>query len=250
MVTIKNIRSRPKLKLFVKYKNYFSIRFLNNKKLVKQKNFGFGSSIKQKMIQNLQVRRSGWLYYKLKLMRNNVFILSKNSLSLNKKYKTLLFSKQKFKHSLFISNNFMRNIFKSNNNPFLEKLYSRIDFILFRILPLPTLFYVRQLILNRFIKIKCTNKYIVKSNFIIKPGNLIVITKYLFYPKIKSYNKQKLLNFSNFNSSNTFLLFGIDINYKTQSFIMNLDFIKYFQVFSIFYGFFFQKEIIQNFYNR
>jgi ribosomal protein S4 len=249
MVNIKKIRIRPKLKLFIKYKIYSSIRFSNNKKLVKQKNLGYGSSIKQKMIQKTQQRKPGWYYYKTKLMRNNILILSKNSLSINKKYKTLLLSKQKFKHSLFISNNTVRFIFKSKNKQVLQRLYCRIDFLLFRVFSFSSLFYVRQLVLNRFIKLVCINKYIVKSNFIVKPGNLVVIVKYIFYPKIKSYIK-KISAYNNFNNSNTFLLFGVDVNYKTQSFILNFDFIKYFQIFSIFYGFFFSKEIIYNFYNR
>jgi len=249
MVNIKKIRARPKLKLFIKYKIYSSIRFSNSKKLVKQKILGYGSSIKQKMIQNLKQRKPGWHYYKTKLMRNNIFILSKNSLSINKKYKTLLLSKQKFKNSLFISNNAVRSIFKSKNRRVLQQLYCRVDFLLFRIFSFSSLFYVRQLLLNRSVKLVCVNKYIVKSNFIVKPGNLVVIVKYLFYPKIKSYIK-KVSNYNNFNNSSTFLLFGIDINYKTQSFILNFDFITYFQIFSIFYGFFFSKEIIYNFYNR
>jgi ribosomal protein S4 len=249
MVNIKKTRTRPKLKLFIKYKIYSSIRFSNTKKLVKQKNLGYGTSIKQKMMQNLQQRKPGWYYYKTKLMRNNVFVLSKNSLSINKKYKTLLLSKQKFKNSLFIGNNTIRLIFTSKNKHVLQHLYCRIDFLLFRVFSVSSLFYARQLILNRFIKLICVNKYIVKNNFIVKPGNLVVIIKYLFYPKIKSYT-EKVVNCNNFNNSNTFLLFGIDINYKTQSFILNFDFIKYFQIFSIFYGFFFSKEIIYNFYSR
>jgi ribosomal protein S4 len=249
MVNVKKTRIRPKLKLFIKYKIYSSIRFSNSKKLVKQKNLGYGSSIKQKMIQNLQQRKPGWHYYKTKLMRNNIFTLSKNSLSINKKYKTLLLSKQKFKNSLFLSNNVVRLIFKSKNKNVLQQLYCRVDFLLFRIFSFSSLFNVRQLVLNRCIKLVCVNKYIVKSNFIVKPGNLVVIVKHLFYPKIKSYVK-KTLSYSNFNNSNTFLLFGIDVNYKTQSFILNFDFIKYFQIFSIFYGFFFSKEIIHNFYSR
>jgi ribosomal protein S4 len=249
MVDIKKMRTRPKLKLFIKYKIYSSIRFSNSKKLIKHKNLSYGSSIKQKMIPNFQQRKPGWNYYKTKLMRNNIFMLSKNSLSINKKYKTLLLSKQKFKNSLFISNNAVRFIFKSKNKNILQQLYCRVDFLLFRIFSFSSLFYVRQLVLNRFVKLVCVNKYIVKSNFIVKPGNLIIIIKYLFYPKIKSYVKN-ISSYSNFNNSSTFLLFGIDVNYKTQSFILNFDFINYFQIFSIFYGFFFSKEIIYNFYSR
>lgn len=250
MVTAKNIRARPKLKLFVKYKIYSSIRFSNNKKLVKQKSVNSGLSIKQKMTKNLQQRKLGWYYYKVKLTRNNVFILSRNSLSINKKYKTLILSKQKFKKSLLISNNTIRFVFKSKNKLLVERLYCKIDFLLFRVFSFSSLFYVRKLILSRFVKLICINKYIIKSDFIIKRGNLVVIVKHLFYPKIKFYNQKKLLTMSNFNGSNTFLLFGADINYKTQSFILNLDFIKYFQSFSVFYGFFFQKEVIYNFYSR
>jgi len=249
MVNTIKTRTRPKLKLFIKYKIYSSIRFSNNKKLVKQKKLGYGSSIKQKMVQNLQQHKPGWHYYKAKLMRNNIFVLSKNSLSINKKYKTLLLSKQKFKNSLFISNNAIRLIFKYKNKQILQQLYCRIDFLLFRIFSFSSLFHVRKLILNRFIKLVCINSYIIKSNFIVKPGNLVVIVKYLFYPKIKSY-ADKILGSNNFNNSSTFLLFGIDVNYKAQGFILNFDFIKYFQIFSIFYGFLFSKEVIYNFYSR
>jgi ribosomal protein S4 len=249
MVNITKARTRPKLKLFIKYKIYSSIRFSNNKKLVKQKFLGCGSSIKQKMMQNLQPRKPGWYYYKAKLMRNNIFVLSKNSLSISKKYKTLLLSKQKFKSSLFISNNAIRLIFKRKSKQILRQMYCRTDFLLFRIFSFSSLFHARRLVLNRFIKLVCINKYIIKSNFIVKPGNLVVVVKYLFYPKIKSYGK-KLLGCNNFNNSSTFLLFGIDVNYKTQGFILNFDFTKYFQIFSIFYGFSFSKEIIYNFYSR
>jgi ribosomal protein S4 len=238
---------RPQLKVLVKYKIYLSVRLLNNKKLIKQKKCYFGSVIKQKTMENIRKKNSGWVYLKNKLSRNNIFVLSTNNLSINKKYKMYLLSKQKFKNAFFISNNFMRSLFKYKT--LLQKLYCRIDFLVFRIFPFSTLFFIRKLIYHRCIKIKCINKYIVKINYIVQCENLIVITKHIYYPKIQSYNK-KIKIFNHFNYSNTFLLFGMDINYKIQSFILNLDFLRYFEVFSIFYGFLFSINTIKNFYNR
>jgi len=248
MVINKNKRTRIKLKLLIKYRIYFSIRLLNNNKLVNKNNFISQFSIKQKIINNIKNKRSGWNNSKIKILRNNLFIISKNSVYINKKFKTLLLCKQKFYNSFFLTNYLMCYLFKYNNNNF-KKLICRIDFLLLRIFSFPSLFYIRKLILNRFVKIDYSKKYVVKINYIIHNGELITVIKNIFHPKIKSYDK-KITSFKYFNTSNIFLLFGIDINYKTQSFVLNIDFIDYFEIFSSFYGILFSKYNIVNFYNR
>jgi len=250
IITNNNKRSRPKLKILIKYNVYFAIRLLSNKKNVHKKTIGFSSLIKNKIISSINKKISGWYYLKIKISRNNLFVISKNIVYINKKFKILLLCKQKFRNMFFLTDHLIRYLFKhNNNNSVFKKLIFRVDFLLLRIFSFSTLFFTRKLILRRFIKIVCIKKYIIDINFLIKPGNLICVIKHIFHPKIKSYNL-KITSFKFFDNSNLFLLFGVDINYRTQSFIINFDFIFYFEIFSIFFGSNFSRKNLFNFYNR
>ena len=76
----------------------------------------------------------------------------------------------------------------------------------------------------------------------VKPGDLVVVTKRLFFP-------QDCLNQDRF-SLPTPLFFDVDINYRTQAFVLNSLFLHSYGRFSNFSGFAFQYENIKSFYNR
>jgi ribosomal protein S4 len=237
----KSIRIRPKLKLLVKYKVFSSIRFFKTDKLIKQKRSSRQASIKQKLMQTSAQRRQGWKLFRPRIVRNDIVILPKSPVSLSKRYKSLLTAKQRFKLAVFLKNSLLKQLFRSRHNwQALNQIWLRVDFLIFRLFPVPSLFFVRQLIKHRFVQVSSTP--ITCGSYLVKPGDLVVITKRLFFP-------QECLDQERF-SLPTPLFFDVDVNYRTQAFVINSLFLHSYGRFSNFSGFAFQYESIKNFYNR
>jgi ribosomal protein S4 len=237
----KSIRIRPKLKFLVKYKVFSSIRLFKADKLIKQKRSSRQASIKQRLMQTGAQRRRGWKLFRPRIVRNDVVVLPKSPVSLNKRYKNLLTAKQRFKLSVFLKNSLLKQLFRSKNNwQALNNIWLRVDFLIFRLFPVPSLFFVRQLIKHRFVHVG--SMPVACSSYIVKPGDLVVITKRLFFP-------QACLNQDRFPLP-TPLFFDVDVSYKTQAFVLNSFFLHSYGRFSNFSGFAFQYETIKNFYNR
>ena len=237
----KSIRLRPKLKFLVKYKVFSSIRFFKVDKLVKQKRSSRQASIKQRLMQTISQRRRGWKLFQPRIVRNDITVLPKSPVSLKKRYKTLLVAKQRFKLATFLRNSLIKQLFRSNKNwQALNQIWLRVDFLIFRLFPVPSLFFVRQLIKHRFVQIG--SNPVTSASYLVKPGDLVVITKRLTFPE-DCLNQEKF-------SLPTPLFFDIDINYRTQAFVVNSSFLHSYGRFSNFSGFVFQYENIKNFYNR
>jgi ribosomal protein S4 len=237
----KSIRIRPKLKFLVKYKVFSSIRIFKTDKLIKQKRSSRQASIKQKLMQTSSQRRRGWKLFRPRIVRNDVVVLPKSPVSLNKRYKNLLTAKQRFKLAVFLKNSLLKQLFRSKRNwQALNEIWSRVDFLIFRLFPVPSLFFVRQLIKHRFVQVGSIP--ITCGSYLVKPGDLVVITKRLGFP-------QDCLNQDRF-SLPTPLFFDVDINYRTQAFVLNSLFLHSYGRFSNFSGFAFQYENIKSFYNR
>lgn len=237
----KSIRIRPKLKLLVKYKVFSSIRFFKTDKLIKQKRSSRQASIKQKLMQTSAQRRQGWKLFRPRIVRNDIVILPKSPASLSKRYKSLLTAKQRFKLAVFLKNSLLKQLFRSRNNwQALNQIWLRVDFLIFRLFPVPSLFFIRQLIKHRFVQIGSTP--VTCGSYLVKPGDLVVITKRLFFP-------QECLDQERFSLPAP-LFFDVDINYRTQAFVINSIFLHSYGRFSNFSGFAFQYENIKNYYNR
>jgi ribosomal protein S4 len=132
-------------------------------------------------------------------------------------------------------------LFRSKNNwQALNNIWLRVDFLIFRLFPVPSLFFVRQLIKHRFVHVG--SMPVACSSYIVKPGDLVVIKKRLFFT-------QACLNQDRFPLP-TPLFFDVDVSYKTQAFVLNSFFLHSYGRFSNFSGFAFQYETIKNFYNR
>jgi hypothetical protein len=237
----KSIRIRPKLKFLVKYKVFTSIRLFRADKLIKQKRSSRQASIKQRLLQMSVQRRKGWKLFRQRILRNDVVVLPKVPVSINKRYKSLLTSKQRFKLAVFLKHSLLKELFRSKKKwQSLNQIWLRVDFLIFRLFPVPSLFFVRQLIKHRFVCVGSTP--VTCGSYLVKPGDLVVITKRLFFP-------QDCLTQERF-SLPTPLFFDIDINYKTQAFVINSFFLHSYARFSNFSGFAFQYENIKNFYSR
>jgi ribosomal protein S4 len=237
----KSIRIRPKLKFLVKYKVFSSIRIFKADKLIKQKRSSRQASIKQRLMQTSLQRRRGWKLFRPRIVRNDVVVLPKSPVSLNKRYKNLLTAKQRFKLAVFLKNSLLKQLFRSKKNwQALNQIWSRVDFLIFRLFPVPSLFFVRQLIKHRFVQVGSTP--VTCGSYLVKPGDLVVVTKRLLFP-------QDCLNQERF-SLPTPLFFDVDVNYRTQAFVLNSFFLHSYGRFSNFSGFAFQHETIKSFYNR
>lgn len=189
MKQIKNLKIRPKFKKLVKYKIFYSLRVFNLLKSIKQKRLTKALSIKQKLAQNSFVRKNGWKFFIPKIKRNDVVTLSKTPVYLNKRYKMLLHSKQRFQLSLFLSNKTLKKIFHSGSNIWksLNSIWLRLDFLIFRLFPVSSLFFVRQIIKHGFVLLNATN---IKGSQQVKTGDIVVITKRLYFPKRNLWEKQ------------------------------------------------------------
>jgi ribosomal protein S4 len=237
----KSIRIRPKLKFLVKYKVFSSIRIFKADKLIKQKRSSRQASIKQKLMQTSLQRRRGWKLFRPRIARNDIVVLPKSPVSLNKRYKSLLTAKQRFKLAVFLKNSLLKQLFRSKDNwHALNQIWLRTDFLIFRLFPVPSLFFVRQLIKHRFVQVGSTP--VTCGSYLVQPGDLVTVTKRLHFP-------QGCLTQERF-SLPTPLFFDIDINYRTQAFVLNSSFLHSYGRFSNFSGFAFQYESIKNFYNR
>jgi ribosomal protein S4 len=237
----KSIRIRPKLKFLVKYKVFSSIRIFKTDKLVKQKRSSKQASIKQRLMQHSAQRRRGWKLFRPRIVRNDIVVLPKSPVSLSKRYKNLLTAKQRFKLSVFLKNSLLKSLFRSRKNwQALNHIWLRVDFLIFKLFPVPSLFFVRQLIKHRFVQVGSIP--VTCGSYLVKPGDLVVVTKRLFFP-------QDCLNQDRF-SLPTPLFFDVDINYRTQAFVLNSLFLHSYGRFSNFSGFAFQYENIKSFYNR
>ena len=241
MKQIKSSKIRPKFKKLVKYKTFYSLRVFNLLKSIKQKRLTKALSIKQKLVQNSFVRKNGWKFFIPKIKRNDVVTLSKTPVYLNKRYKMLLHSKQRFQLSVFLNNKTLKKIFHSGSNIWksLNSIWLRLDFLIFRLFPVSSLFFVRQIIKHGFVLLNAAN---IKGSQQVKTGDIVVITKHLYFPK-EIFGKNKFPFISP-------LFFDVDINFKTQSFVLNSIFINSYVRFSTFSGFSFDYGNIKNFYNR
>jgi ribosomal protein S4 len=205
-------------------------------------------------MQTSSQRRRGWKLFRPRIVRNDVVVLPKSPVSLNKRYKNLLTAKQRFKLAVFLKNSLLKQLFRSKRNwQALNEIWSRIDFLIFRLFPVSSLFFVRQLIKHSFVKVSSTP--VSCGSYLVKSGDLVVITKRLSFPKGCLILAQKGLrhpvkqNQKKFNLP-TPLFFDIDINYKTQAFVLNSFFLHLYGRFSNFSGFAYHYENIKNFYNR
>jgi len=142
---------------------------------------------------------------------------------------------------LFLSNRFLKDLFFNNLNKqrVLNTLWLRLDFLIFRFFPVTSLFFVRQIIRHGFVLL---NSCKLKGSEIIKPGDVVVITRYLYFPKqIFGKNRFPFLSL---------LFFDVDINFCSQSFVLNSYFLNSCVRFSAFSGFSFKSDHIKDFYNR
>ena len=237
----KSVRIRPKLKFLVKYKVFSSIRIFKADKLVKQKRSSRQASIKQRLLQTSSQRRRGWKLFRPRIVRNDIVALPKSPVSLSKRYKNLLTAKQRFKLSVFLKNSLLKNLFRSTKNwQALNQIWLRVDFLIFRLFPVPSLFFVQQLIKHKFVHVGSTP--ITCGSYLVKPGDIVVVTKRLLFPQDCIHQERYSLP--------TPFFFDIDVNYRTQAFVLNSFFLHSYGRFSNFSGFAFQYENIKNFYNR
>lgn len=174
-------------------------------------------------------------------MRNDIVILPKQPVSLGKRYKSLLTTKQRFQLAVFLKNSLLKQLFRSKKTwQALNPIWSRVDFLIYRLFPVPSLFFVRQLIKHSFVQVGSIP--VTCGGYFVKPGDLVVILKRLIFP-------QDCLTQAKFSLPAP-LFFDVDVNYKTQSFVFNSFFLTSYGRFSNFSGFAFQHENIKNFYNR
>lgn len=160
---------------------------------------------------------------------------------LTKRYKSLLVEKQRFKLSVFIKNVLLKKFFRSTKKwSVLIGVWLRVDFIIFRIFPVSSLFFVRQLIKHGFVLVG--SKPVNHGGHLVKVGDIIVITKRLVLPQVCLTHKRFFIPSPMF--------FDFDVNYQTQSFVLNSPFLHSYARFSNFLGFGFQYENVKNFYNR
>lgn len=241
MKQIKTLQIRPKFKKLVKYKIFYSLRVFSLLKPIKQKRLSKGISIKQKLAQNFSTRRNGWRFIIPKIKRNDIITLPKIPVQQNKRYKMLLQSKQRFQLSLFLSNNKLKKIFCLGNHTWqsLNSIWLRLDFLIFRLFPVSSLFFVRQVIKHGFVLL---NSNCIRGSQKVKVGDIVIITKHMYFPK-EIIGKNKFPFVSP-------LFFDVDINFKTQSFVLNSVFITSYARFSSFSGFTFNYDNIKNFYSR
>jgi ribosomal protein S4 len=121
----------------------------------------------------------------------------------------------------------------------LNSIWLRLDFLIFRLFPVSSLFFVRQVIKHGFVLL---NSNCIRGSQKVKVGDIVIITKHMYFPK-EIIGKNKFPFVSP-------LFFDVDINFKTQSFVLNSVFITSYARFSSFSGFTFNYDNIKNFYSR